>query len=53
MKKVWAGLYLAQNEPPPPGAAMAPPWLHDRLKEVFGFRHYELKKEQEFFLRNE
>jgi hypothetical protein len=52
-EKVWVGLYLAENEPPPPGAQMAPEWLHDRLKEVFGFRHYELKKEQEYFLRDE
>jgi hypothetical protein len=52
-EKVRVGLYLAENEPPPPGAQMAPEWLRNRLEQVFGFRHYELKKEQEFFLRNE
>jgi hypothetical protein len=52
-EKVWVGLYLAENEPPPPGAQLAPAWLQDRLAQVFGFRHYELRKEQEFFLRNE
>ena len=52
-EKVRAALYLAENEPPPSGAQMAPEWLRNRLEQVFGFRHYELKKEQEFFLRNE
>jgi len=52
-EKVWAGMYLAENEPPAPGAPRATEELHHRLKEVFGFRYYELVTSQEFFLRNE
>ena len=51
--KVWVGLYLAENGPPPPGAVIAPEPLHSRLSEVFGFNHYELVKGQEVMLHNE
>jgi len=51
--KVWVGLYLAENGPPPPGAVMAPEELRHRLHEVFGFKHYEMLKGQELVLRNE
>jgi len=52
-EKVWVGLYLAENAPPRPEALLAPEKLHHRLHEVFGFKHYELLKAQEFELRNE
>ena len=52
-EKVWVGLYLAENEPPPPGAKLAPEKLHHRLHEVFGFKHYELVQAQEMELHNE
>ncbi len=46
---VW--LYLAQNSAPPAGAKVAPESLHHRLRDVFGFAHYQLMKRQEFTLR--
>ncbi|MCE0523580.1 MAG: hypothetical protein LV480_11790 [Methylacidiphilales bacterium] len=52
-EKVWVGLYLAENGPPPPGAVLAPEKMHRQLHEVFGFKHYELVKAQELELRNE
>jgi hypothetical protein len=52
-EKIWIGLYLAENGPPPVGAMLAPEKLHHQLHEVFGFRHYELVKAQEVELRNE
>jgi hypothetical protein len=52
-EKVWVGLYLAENGPPPPDAVFAPEKLHHRLEVVFGFKHYELIKAQEVELRNE
>jgi hypothetical protein len=52
-EKVWVGLYLAENGPPPPNAMLAPEPMHRRLHEVFGFRHYELIQAQEMELRNE
>jgi hypothetical protein len=52
-EKVWVGLYLAENEPPPPNALLAPAGMHRQLHEVFGFKHYVLLKSQEFGLRNE
>jgi hypothetical protein len=51
--KVWVGLFLAENRPPPPGVTLAPEPLHHRLHEVFGFQHYELIKGQEIALHNE
>jgi hypothetical protein len=51
--KVQIGLYLAENAPPPPNAHLASEGLHHRLHEVFGFKHYELIKEQEIDVRNE
>ena len=51
--KIWVGLYWAENGPPHPGAVLAPEQLHQRLHEVFGFKHYELVKSQEVVLRNE
>jgi hypothetical protein len=52
-EKVWVSLYLAENEPPPPGALPTPEKLHHRLHAVFGFKHYELLKAQDVELRNE
>ena len=52
-EKVWVGLYLAENGPPPPDALPAPENLHHQLHEVFGFKHYELIQAQEVELRNE
>ncbi|HEV3272387.1 MAG TPA: hypothetical protein VGZ93_09425 [Candidatus Methylacidiphilales bacterium] len=52
-EKVWVGLYMAENGPPPPNAVLAPESLHRSLREVFGFKHYELIKAQEIELRNE
>jgi hypothetical protein len=51
--KIRAGLYLAENEPPPPGAALARPQLNYQLQQVFGFVHYRQLKEQYFSLHNE
>lgn len=51
--KVWVGLYWAENGPPAPGVELAPDPLHNRLHEVFGFKHYELVKSQEVVLHNE
>ena len=52
-EKVWVGLYLGENEPPAPGAMLAPENLHRGLRAVFGFKHYELIQAQEVELRNE
>jgi hypothetical protein len=52
-EKVWIGLYLAENAPPPPEAKLAPEKLHHRLHEVFGFKYYRLIKAQEFDIRKE
>ena len=52
-EKVWIGLYLAENNPPQPEALLAPEQLRHQLREVFGFKHYELLKAQEVELRNE
>ena len=52
-ERVWIGLYLAENAPPPPDAILAPEGLHHRLHEVFGFKHYELIQSDEVELRNE
>jgi hypothetical protein len=52
-EKVRVSLYLGQNEPPPPSAQLARPQLHHQLEQVFGFQHYDLLKQQDFFLRNE
>jgi hypothetical protein len=52
-EKVWASLYLAQNEPPADGAPQARGEIHRQLKEVFGYRHYLMVKTQEFDLRRE
>ncbi len=51
--KIRAGLYLAQNEPPPFGAQVASPKLHYQLQQVFGFLHYRLLKEQDYYLHDE
>lgn len=51
--KAWVGLYLAENGPPTPGAALAPDQLHHRLHAVFGFKHYELVQGQEVFLQRD
>ena len=52
-EKVWVGLYLAENGPPPPDAMLAPEKMHRRLHEVFGFKHYELIQAQEIVLAHE
>ena len=52
-EKVWVGLYVAQNTPPPPGATPAPERLDHRLRAVFGFGHYSLVKEEEIELGHE
>jgi len=52
-EKVWVGLYLAENGPPPPGTVLAPEKLGHRLRVVFGFKHYELIQAQEIELGNE
>lgn len=51
--KVWVGLYVAENTPPPPGATLAPEKLNHRLRAVFGFSHYELIKEEEIEMSHE
>ncbi len=51
--KVRVELYLAENTPPAPEAKLAPEKLHHRLKEVFGYKHYELIQAQEFDLHHE
>jgi hypothetical protein len=52
-EKVWVGLYMAENGPPPPDAMLAPEKLHHRLHAVFGFKHYELVQAQEMELHSE
>jgi hypothetical protein len=52
-EKIRAALYMAENEPPPPGAQQVSPKLHQQLAAVFGFQHYHLLKQQEFALRDE
>jgi hypothetical protein len=52
-EKIRAALYMAENEPPPPGAQPAPARLHQQLADVFGFQHYHLLKQQDFALRDE
>jgi hypothetical protein len=51
--KIWVGLFLAQNTSPPADAKLAPEKLHNRLQDVFGFKHYELLKSDELQLHNE
>jgi len=51
--KIWVGLYLAENTPPPPDAVVAPEKLRYSLHEVFGFRYYELIKAEEIELSHE
>jgi hypothetical protein len=51
--KVWVGLYLAKNAPPPPGAQVAPEDLSGQLRDVFGFNHYQLLKSGEIELGHE
>jgi len=46
-------LYFAQNTPPASESRLAPEKLHRRLKEVFGFKHYELVQAQDFDLHHE
>jgi len=52
-EKVWVGLYLAENTPPPPEAMRAPEKLGHSLREVFGFKHYELIQAEEIELGHE
>jgi len=52
-EKVWVGLYLAKNTPPPPGAVLAPEKLARRLHLVFGFDYYQFVKAEEIELGHE
>jgi hypothetical protein len=53
-EKVWVGLYMAENgPPPPPDVLLAPEKLGHRLHTVFGFKHYKLIQAQEVELCNE
>ena len=52
-EKVWVGLYVAENTPPPPGASVAPEKLDRRLHAVFGFSYYELVKEEQIEMTHE
>jgi hypothetical protein len=52
-EKVVVCLYLGENAPPAPDARLASEKLNHRLRAVFGFKHYELIKAQEFGLRND
>jgi len=51
--KVWVGLYLGKNAPPPTEAQLAPENLAGQLHEVFGFKHYQLVKSGEVELGHE
>jgi hypothetical protein len=53
VEKIRVALYFGENEPPPHKAVLAPEKLHHRLYAVFGFKHYELIKEEEFQLGHE
>jgi hypothetical protein len=48
--KIWVGLYHAKNSPPSADATLAPERLGHSLREVFGFKHYELVKAEEIEL---
>lgn len=52
-EKVRVELYFAENAPPAPEARLAPEKLHHRLKEVFGYRYYDLVQAQEIDLHHE
>jgi hypothetical protein len=52
-ENIRAALYMAENEPPPPGSQAAPPKLNQQLQAVFGYTHYHLLKQQSFPLKNE
>jgi len=49
---VSASLYLAENDPPPSTALLAPEKLEVRLHSVFGYKHYELLKSDTINLKN-
>jgi len=51
--KVWVGLYLGKNTPPPPAAQVAPEALASQLRDVFGFKYYRLIKSGEIELDHE
>jgi hypothetical protein len=48
--KIEASLYLGENAAPAPLARIAPPDLHSRLTQVFGFHHYQLLKHERIVL---
>ena len=50
--KVLVTLYLAENNPPSAEAHVASEKLSHRLKEVFGFKHYQLLKSGEIDLKS-
>ena len=51
--KVWVGLYLAKGTLPPPEAQVASPDLTEQLRDVFGYKHYQLLKSGEVELGHE
>jgi len=51
-ERVSVALYLAENAPPPTEASLAPEKLSHRLRQVFGFKHYELLKEETINLKS-
>ncbi len=50
--RVSVSLYLAENTPPALQTLVAPEKLHPRLREVFGFEHYELLKREEINMKS-
>jgi hypothetical protein len=52
-ERMRVALFFAENGSPPPNARLAEDDLHEQLREVFGFRHYELKKAQMIELHHE
>jgi hypothetical protein len=49
-EKIEAALYWGRNTPPPFLAHTAPADLRDRLRQVFGFHHYQLLKADKIVL---
>ena len=47
--QIWAGLFVGENWPI---GRQAPPGLTERLREVFGYRHYRMLKGDNIDLRD-
>lgn len=45
-EKIQVSLYLAENAPPTAAVILAPEKMTGRLHEVFGYKHYQLLKEE-------